>query len=118
MGLIADILLAAGAMAAAFYCYVLSRRLRRFADLDKGVGGAIAVLSVQVDDLTRTLKSAEAAAGRSADMLAHESARAEAAAKRLELLIASLHDLPEPTPNPRPISPFFTRAPSPEGETA
>ena len=30
MTMIADILLAAGALGAALYCYVLSRRLRRF----------------------------------------------------------------------------------------
>ena len=41
MAFIADILLAAGAAAAAFYCFILSRRLRRFTDLEKGVGGAI-----------------------------------------------------------------------------
>jgi len=41
MVFIADILLAAGALSAAFYCFVLSRRLRRFTDLEKGVGGAI-----------------------------------------------------------------------------
>lgn len=118
MNLIADILLASGALAAAFYCFVLSRRLRRFADLDKGVGGAIAVLSVQVDDLARTLQSSEQAAKRSADVLAHESVRAEAAAKRLELLIASLHDLPDPASQPTPINPFFTRTRSVESECA
>ncbi|HBT01357.1 MAG TPA: hypothetical protein DEB47_16175, partial [Citreicella sp.] len=58
MDLIADILLAAGALGAGFYCFVLSRRLTRFTDLEQGVGGAVAVLSAQVDDLTRTLAAA------------------------------------------------------------
>ena len=52
MDIIADILLAAGALGAGIYCYILGRRLNRFNDLEKGVGGAVAVLSAQVDDLT------------------------------------------------------------------
>ena len=52
MDLIADILLVAGAFGAGFYCFILSRRLSRFTDLEKGVGGAVAVVSAQVDDLT------------------------------------------------------------------
>ena len=94
MTLIADILLIAGALGAAFYCMVLSRRLRRFSDLDKGVGGAVAVLSVQVDDMNRTIKLAEKAAAESAARLNELTARSEDAARRLELMIAALHDLP------------------------
>ncbi len=47
MELIADILLVAGALGAGLYCFVLSRRLRKFTDLEQGVGGAVAVLSSQ-----------------------------------------------------------------------
>ncbi|HAW47377.1 MAG TPA: hypothetical protein DCX34_09090, partial [Roseovarius sp.] len=63
MDLIADILLVAGALGAGLYCHVLARRLSRFNDLETGVGGAVAVLSAQVDDLTRTLRDAQNAAG-------------------------------------------------------
>ena len=49
MDIIADILLAAGAVGAGIYCYVLGRRLNRFNDLENGVGGAVAVLSAQAD---------------------------------------------------------------------
>jgi methyl-accepting chemotaxis protein len=94
MTLIADILMIAGAMGAAFYCMVLSRRLRRFSDLEKGVGGAVAVLSVQVDDLNRTIRQAEKAAAESAERLNALTARSEDAARRLELMIAAMHDLP------------------------
>ena len=69
MTLIADILLAAGAIGAAFYCFVLGRRLRRFNDLEKGVGGAVAVLSAQVDDLDKTLATARSSAEVSAQAL-------------------------------------------------
>ncbi|MEL7117691.1 MAG: hypothetical protein AAGP08_19245 [Pseudomonadota bacterium] len=94
MEFIADILLIAGATAAAFYCIVLSRRLKRFNDLEKGVGGAIAVLSAQVDDMTKTLDLAQKTAREIFERLVRTSGRAEDVAKRLELLVASMHDLP------------------------
>lgn len=96
MTLIADILLIAGAFGAGFYCLVLARRLRRFNDLEKGVGGAIAVLSAQVDDMTRALGAANEAAKTSSQSLESLTDRAEAVARRLELLVASMHDLPRP----------------------
>lgn len=98
MQVIADILLTAGAFAAAFYCYVLSRRLKRFQTLEGGLGGAIAVLSAQVDDMTRALDRARAAAEVQSTTLDDLTRRGEAAAARLELLLASLHDLPEAPP--------------------
>ena len=96
MDLIADILLGAGAIGVAIYCLVLSRRLQRLTQLETGMGGAIAVLSAQVDDLTRTLRRAEAAAQGSSTTLEAQTQRAEAAVQRLELLLSSMHDLPEP----------------------
>ena len=95
MELIADILLAAGAIGAAIYCLVLSRRLKAFNQLENGMGGAIAVLSAQVDDMTRALDTARSAAGDSAASLREMTTRAEAAATKLELMLATLHDLPE-----------------------
>lgn len=101
MEVIADILLVAGAFGAGVYCLVLSRRLRRFNDLEKGVGGAVAVLSAQVDDLTRTLQSAQGSASTSTASLEGLTDRAENVARRLELLVASMHDLPDETAPPR-----------------
>lgn len=115
MSIISDILLIAGTLGAGFYCYVLSRRLSRFTDLEKGVGGAVAVLSAQVDDLTRTLNKAQGSAKTSVSTLNEVNARAEAAAGRLELLVASLHDLPEPAPQKAPVNPFFVRHPEGQG---
>lgn len=109
MAYIADMLLVAGALGAALYCYVLARRLRRFTDLEKGVGGAVAVLSAQVDDLTKTLDRAQATAKDSVETLAEVSRRAEAAANRLELLMAALHDLPEPAARATAPAPVFAR---------
>jgi high-affinity Fe2+/Pb2+ permease len=94
MELIADFLMAAGAFGAAIYCYVLSNRLKRFTALETGMGGAIAVLSVQVDDMTRVLESARSAAQSQSDGLRGQTAKAEAVAAQLELLVAAMHDLP------------------------
>lgn len=93
--LIADILLASGAIGAAVYCVVLSRRLRRFNDLEKGVGGAVAMLSAQVDDLTKMLGEARNQVTDSSSALGGLTDRAETVARRLELMVASLHDLPD-----------------------
>lgn len=102
MALIADMLMAAGAFGAAIYCYVLSGRLKKFAALESGMGGAIAVLSVQVDDMTRALAAAGMAATGSASNLDGLTRRAEQVAAKLELLVASMHDLPEERGRPRP----------------
>ncbi|WP_390911625.1 hypothetical protein [Pseudosulfitobacter sp. SM2401] len=94
MEMIADILLVAGAVSAAFYCLVLGRRLKRFNSLEQGVGGAVAVLSAQVDDLNKSLNAAQATAAGSAKTLTELTARAEGMSKQLELQMASLHDIP------------------------
>lgn len=96
MELIADILLVAGALGAGFYCFVLARRLARFNDLEGGMGGAVAVLSKQVDEMTQALETARETAGQSSESLEALTLRAESVAKRLELLVASMHDLPAP----------------------
>ncbi|KPD14322.1 hypothetical protein [Phaeobacter sp. 11ANDIMAR09] len=98
MDLIADILLAAGALGAGFYCLVLSRRLKRFNDLEKGVGGAVAVLSSQVEDLNKSFASARQITEGSSQALDQLTGRAESVAQRLELMMASMHDLPEVAP--------------------
>lgn len=126
MEMVADILLVAGAMGAGIYCFVLARRLKNFNDLEKGVGGAVAVLSAQVDELNTTLATAQKMSKGSSDALDDLTARAEAVAGRLELMMASLHDLPaEPTPDGNeaaadpleaPETPMFKRHPRQEAE--
>ena len=66
-----------------------------------GAGGAVAVLSAQVDDLTRTFAAAQATAAQSADTLTGLTSRAEAMSQRLELQMASLHDIPAPQSRPQ-----------------
>ena len=50
--------------------------------------------SAQVDDMTHALQTARASAESSASSLERQVQRAESAAARLEVLLASLHDLP------------------------
>lgn len=111
MEFVADILLVAGALGAGLYCFVLSRRLTRFTDLENGVGAAVAVLSSQVTDLQAALETAQKTASHSSDSLEDLTERAEGAAKRLELMVAALHDLPPDAERPpsQPNGPVFAR---------
>jgi hypothetical protein len=93
MNLIADALLAAGAFGAAMYCYILSQRLSRLQRLESGMGGAVAVLSAQVDDMTRALERARVAASGQAAALDGATTRGTEAAARLEVLLSTLHDV-------------------------
>lgn len=111
MDLVADILLAAGALGAGFYCFVLARRLNRFNDLEKGVGGAVAVLSSQVDDLAKALEAARSETGTSNAALGAMTQRAEDVAQRLDLMMAAMHDMPA-----EPSVPEAPEAP-PKGDT-
>lgn len=111
MELVADFLLVAGALGAGFFCFVLARRLNRFNDLEKGVGGAVAVLSAQVDDLAKTLVAAREASDGSNAALDGLTGRAETVAHRLELLMASMHDIPVPDASAEPVE--QTQAPEP-----
>lgn len=112
MQFLSDLFLAAASLGAAFYCFILSRRLRALGSLEGGMGSAIAVLSRQVDDLTRSLKAAQDAAGRARGTLDGQTDRAEAVARRLELLVASMHDLPEDREPPHEAMRDPVRAPS------
>lgn len=114
MEYVSDLILAAASLGAAAYCVVLSRRLKALGSLEGGMGTAIAVLSSQVDDLTRSLKGAQDAAGRTGGRLDAQASRAEAVARKLELLLASMHDLPEEAPAPAPAAaaPRAARSPS------
>lgn len=83
MEYISDILLGLGALAAAFYCVVLSRKLNRLSGLDQELGTAIAVLSKQVDDLTNVLKEAQSSAETARNELIVITERAERVAQEL-----------------------------------
>ena len=87
MAFLSDILLGAGALAAAFYCVVLSRKLNRLTGLDQELGTAIAVLSKQVDEMTTALEAAQASATQSRDELGALTERAESVAHHLNTVL-------------------------------
>jgi outer membrane murein-binding lipoprotein Lpp len=95
MTLISDLFMVAGALAAGFYCFILSRRLTAFKDAESGIGHAVASLSAQVDELNRSVDAARLEANASSIVLTDQTKRAENVAQRLELLVASMHDIPE-----------------------
>lgn len=90
-----DIIMGIATLTVGGYCFVLSTRLRRFSTLDSDMGSAIALLSAQVDDMTRALALAGKTAGASVERLDQLTERAEAASARLEVLVAAMHDLPD-----------------------
>lgn len=92
MTLIADGLLIAGALTAALYCWVLSRRLQSLKRMDRGLGGAIAGLSARVEQTKASLADTKASTSGLTEELAALTARAEIAAGRLELLLGVLKD--------------------------
>lgn len=104
MDILADIAIGTGALLAAAYCMLLSRRLRAFTRLDGDVGRAIALLSSQVDQLTKALAKAEASSSARERVLQEQVVAAEQAARRLELLMAAerpntAERVPDPTPS-------------------
>ncbi|NYS24115.1 hypothetical protein HUK65_03850 [Rhodobacteraceae bacterium 2376] len=103
-----DILVGFSALAAAAYCLVLSRRLRALTRIDGTVGGAVAVLSSQVDSMTRALDHARRASSESQKGLSEQTERAEAAVRRLELLMVSLQAAPESRSGPSSVTPADT----------
>jgi len=101
----ADILLGMGAFGAAIYCFVLSRRLTRLSSIDNGLGGAIAVLSTQVDEMNRALGDTRAGSEDAAARLQDLTREAATLMGDLEVMMAACHDIERPAP----------AAPAPDG---
>jgi len=95
--LISDVLLVAATLGMALWCRILSQRLKVFNDIDTGLGGTIAALSLQVDDLKASIASAAASAQGDdrARILSAATEKADDRIGRMEMLLASLEDLEE-----------------------
>lgn len=91
---LSDILLGAAAISAAFYCIALSKRLNRLTGLDQELGGAIALLSQQVDEMTAVMEEAQNSMARSRDELRELTERAEQTGLGLEVLLSSSEGQP------------------------
>lgn len=106
-----DLAIAFGAILAAAYCLLLSRRLRALTRLDGDVGKAIAVLSKQVDDLTIALRAAERSNTSAGTALGRQISQADATARRLELLMAAAQaGTKDPAPREASAQAFQRRA--------
>lgn len=102
--MIADLLLGIGAFGAGTYCFILGRRLKKFRNMEEGIGAAVSILSTQVSEMTQALERSKAEAGKTSLTLVETTERAEKSARRLELLIASLHDIPSENETTRTIT--------------
>ncbi len=95
----------AGAFGAAIYCYVLSRPAEEIHHAGKrhGQGDCGAVGTGRRHDQGAGPARGRRQPARPTPRI--DDRRAEAAAARMELLLASMHDLPEPEPARRPAAP-------------
>lgn len=91
----ADLLMIAASLGAALYCLILSRRLSRLTSFDTGIGGAIAVLSAQVDEMKSALTEAKAGSDGAGQQLQALVGQAQEISGELELMIAACHDFAE-----------------------
>lgn len=84
-------------VALGMFCMLLARRLRKLNDLESGLGGAIAVMAVEVDRLEKAIKAARDEASSASEALAVEvaSARKERAVWELRQKIAEAAPLNE-----------------------
>ena len=92
----ADILLILATLGAGTFCLILSRRLTRLSRIDNGLGGAIAVLSAQVDDMSKALAETRSGSEGSATRLEELNAGAQRLLEELELTMSACHDLAPP----------------------
>lgn len=121
MSLIADFLMVVASGSAAVYCIILSRRLTRLTSFDKGIGGAIAVLSAQVDEMKAALADAKQGTDGAGTHLQGLVRQARDISSELELMIAACHDFAEQAlvvqqdaslpPTPAPVTAAEGRAP-------
>ena len=91
----ADLLVLLASLGAMGYCLVLSRRLNRLTSFDKGIGGAIAVMSSQVDEMKAALHQAKAGSDGEGKQLSELVQQARDISTELEMMIAACHDFAE-----------------------
>lgn len=87
MSLIADGLLILAGFAAAIYCLVLSRRIRRLTNAGEGIGAEIENLNRSVSEVQEATKRANRAAEEASKKLAEEVRNANTVTAKLERLV-------------------------------
>lgn len=98
----ADALLILASLGAAIFCLVLSRRLTRLSSIDTGLGGAIAVLSAQVDDMNSALVAMKTGSASAAERLEELNREARQLTEELELMFSACDDLDHAAPRKIP----------------
>lgn len=99
-------IIATGSVGLAFFCVVLSRRLRRLNDLETGLGGAIAIMAAEVDRLEKAIIAARDEARTATEGLATEITRSRSERAHWELQRKLAHAMPPPPPPPLPQAPL------------
>lgn len=111
----ADILIIFASLGAMAYCMVLSRRLSRLTSFDKGLGGAIAVMSSQVDEMKAALKEAKSGSDGAGNQLNDLVHQAREISSELEMMIAACHDFAEEAISVQAPAPVPPESPREEG---
>lgn len=93
LGHLSDLLLLGATIGLAIYCRRLTLRLQAFNDVDQGLGGTIAALSLQVDDLKDSIAVATAETDDRAARLDAVNTASDDRIGRMEMLLASLEEL-------------------------
>lgn len=88
INLLMDGLLILLAAAAALYCAILSRRLKKLTSLDEGLGASILSLTEAIEQTNRAAMQAQDKTRRSVDMLARLLSEAETMTPKIEALCA------------------------------
>lgn len=89
-----DIILGLGTAIVATYCIIISKKMSKFFNLENDMGNAIAIFSAQVDELKVALETANISAHESSSKLLALVDRAQNTEKNLEIMLASLQNLP------------------------
>ncbi len=113
MDVVMNGLLIAATLFAGLYCYVLAGRVRALKSLDSGLGGSIVTLTRQIELARATLDEARAGSRETRQDLGQLTARADAAAAQLRLLLAAIEAAGPAAPVERPAAQL-----SPTRETA
>lgn len=87
MSIVTDGLLIATCLTAAFYCFILSRRLTRFSDTESGIGQQIAQLNAILEETRATTKETNSGAKALSERLSRDLAGAKKITQDLAAMI-------------------------------
>lgn len=92
MTIIADGVLIFACLTTAFYCYVLSNRLRKLTNTDEGVGQQIVQLSQRLEETRSTVEEIKSATQSETDRLSKEITSARKASRDLTRVVSNAEE--------------------------